>query len=276
MAFPTSPTNGQQVTVNGITYTYASSTQSWARVQGVAGNITATGNISANNYTITGTGIFWGNGSPAVYGTSFWVQDQDFGFTANTADFGNVLGSVAELADTSYDAGSVRTNEAVDGNVNIVNYTITGDKFSNSIAINTTGNISSGNIAATGNISATYFLGNIAFASGINVSAPGVTSLTAGSGITVSAATGAVTVSQDIYTGSDATNTSFPIGSYVMTDGSTVGIQMNQSKTLYRRSDSYGVSATTGSALSGTWRLRGVVNVYCGSNSSQGLFQRTA
>jgi hypothetical protein len=113
MAFPTSPTNGQQVTVNGITYTYASSTQSWARVQGVAGNITATGNISANNYTITGTGIFWGNGSPAVYGTSFWVQDQDFGFTANTADFGNVLGLVTESVDDSYDNGSVQNGAAV-------------------------------------------------------------------------------------------------------------------------------------------------------------------
>lgn len=134
MAFPTSPTNGQQVIVNGITYTYASAAQSWTRAQGVAGNIAATGNISANNYTVTGTGIFWGNGSPAVYNTSFWVQDQDFGFTANTADYGNVLGLVTESVDDSYDTGTVLNGSAIDGN-NIVVSTVTGDKFVNNIAI---------------------------------------------------------------------------------------------------------------------------------------------
>jgi hypothetical protein len=33
MAFPTGPSNGQIVTVNGVTYTYASATNSWKRVQ---------------------------------------------------------------------------------------------------------------------------------------------------------------------------------------------------------------------------------------------------
>lgn len=33
MAFPTTPTNGQQATVNGITYTYSSATNSWTRLQ---------------------------------------------------------------------------------------------------------------------------------------------------------------------------------------------------------------------------------------------------
>ena len=46
----------------------------------------------------------------------------------------------------------------------------------------------------------------------------GVTSLTAGNGITVSASTGAVTVNQDIYTGSSATNTSYPIGTVIAID----------------------------------------------------------
>jgi hypothetical protein len=32
MAFPTSPTNGQLATVNGIQYTYSSTTSSWTRV----------------------------------------------------------------------------------------------------------------------------------------------------------------------------------------------------------------------------------------------------
>lgn len=39
MAFPTSPTNGQTATVNGILYTYASATRSWTRVTGFANNV---------------------------------------------------------------------------------------------------------------------------------------------------------------------------------------------------------------------------------------------
>ena len=42
MAFPTSPTNGQQATVNGIVYIYNSTTRSWRRVTqlpGVQGSV---------------------------------------------------------------------------------------------------------------------------------------------------------------------------------------------------------------------------------------------
>lgn len=47
MAFPTSPTNGQQATVNGIIYTYNSTLAAWAATT------TTSGNISGNNITIT-------------------------------------------------------------------------------------------------------------------------------------------------------------------------------------------------------------------------------
>jgi hypothetical protein len=44
MAFPTSPTNGQQTTINGVIYTYSTALTAWT----VA---TSTGaNISANNF----------------------------------------------------------------------------------------------------------------------------------------------------------------------------------------------------------------------------------
>lgn len=47
MAFPSSPTNGQQTTVNGVVYTYSSSLTAWTVT-------TSTGaNISANNVTVT-------------------------------------------------------------------------------------------------------------------------------------------------------------------------------------------------------------------------------
>jgi hypothetical protein len=42
-AFPTNPTNGQSILINGITYTYASTTRSWTRTQTGGGifNITS-------------------------------------------------------------------------------------------------------------------------------------------------------------------------------------------------------------------------------------------
>jgi hypothetical protein len=43
MSFPTSPTNGQQATVNGITYVYVSTKNAWNRQTGsfsVIGDIT--------------------------------------------------------------------------------------------------------------------------------------------------------------------------------------------------------------------------------------------
>ncbi len=69
MAFPTSPTNGQSTTVNGVEYTYNSTKQAWLKttagsgtipstVSGtltVAGNITASSNVSiAGNLVVTG------------------------------------------------------------------------------------------------------------------------------------------------------------------------------------------------------------------------------
>ena len=72
MAFPTTPTNGQQSVVNGITYQYASASNSWTRVGGIANTISATGNITAGNLltggVVSATGnitgnYFFGNGS---------------------------------------------------------------------------------------------------------------------------------------------------------------------------------------------------------------------
>jgi hypothetical protein len=55
MAFPTSPTNGQTAILNGITYTYSSTNNSWVRVPGV---LTVTGlqltNTQSSVSTTTG------------------------------------------------------------------------------------------------------------------------------------------------------------------------------------------------------------------------------
>jgi hypothetical protein len=98
----------------------------------------------------------------------------------------------------------------------------------------------------------------------------GVTSLAAGNGIAVSASTGAVTVSQDIYTGTSDANTSYPIGSYVVGSiGGCCGTAQNT--TLSPRAYNSGISYANGSSfLAGTWRIRG----YTGGN--QYMTQRVA
>ena len=103
----------------------------------------------------------------------------------------------------------------------------------------------------------------------------GVTSLVAGNGITVSGATGAVTVSQDIYTGTTPANTSYPIGTVVMFNtelntNSTVALYSGLSGCSYNITNSGGGGRNL---LSGTWRVRGHNSSAC---FSVGLAQRAA
>lgn len=106
----------------------------------------------------------------------------------------------------------------------------------------------------------------------------GVTSLTAGNGITVSASTGAVTVSQDIYTGSNSQNTSFPIGTTILVQISN-DINTNTSTTVYLAASSNNrayIDVNVFSALTGTWRSRGRSFNYDPSPGYTYMYQRTA
>jgi hypothetical protein len=105
----------------------------------------------------------------------------------------------------------------------------------------------------------------------------GVTSAVAGNGITVSSATGAVTISQNIYTGSDQNNTSYPIGSYLACVNFTGQTIKNASQTLTNNSvNNYAFycAGGGGSTISGTWRQRGNTGSSC--IYAIELFQRTA
>jgi len=83
MAFPTTPTNGQIATVNGITFSYASATNSWTRVSSALTNIANiviasnanVGNLNATS-TVTGsTGNFSGNVfATGIVGTTYYGQ----------------------------------------------------------------------------------------------------------------------------------------------------------------------------------------------------------
>jgi hypothetical protein len=131
-------------------------------------------------------------------------------------------------------------------------------------------------LSATGTPSASTFLrGDGTW----NAPAGGVTSLAAGNGIAVSASTGDVTVSLDFYTGSTASNTSYPIGSYIYgifpSDSCVYGpTNINQTfqngVRVYTSGFSYFYYGSLGSTLAGTWRSRSTYG------SSSYMAQRTA
>lgn len=63
MSFPTSPTNGQSTTVNGVEYTYNSTKAAWVKTTAgsgtipatVSGTLTVAGNVTASsNLAVTG------------------------------------------------------------------------------------------------------------------------------------------------------------------------------------------------------------------------------
>ena len=142
-------------------------------------------------------------------------------------------------------------------------------------------NISSGTVPtarlATGTANSTTFLrGDQTWAT---VSG-GVTSITAGNGLTGGTITSTGTIALDFYTGTSVTNTSYPIGSYVH---SSSNANVNVSQTLYSPPTSGGLQIAASSqgsgsgALAGTWRARGIAytNYACGLICGS-LFQRTA
>jgi len=71
MSFPTSPTNGQTTTVNGITYIYSATNNAWKRQTLI--NIVTVGNITAANVTVS-SGVNFSDGSRI---TSGLVYDLD-------------------------------------------------------------------------------------------------------------------------------------------------------------------------------------------------------
>ena len=89
--FPTSPSNGDQTTVNGITYVYASSSQSWTRV--------ATYAWALGNGTSSLTfGTSGGNANISIGGTSNVLV------VANTST--NFAGNLLPTSNVTYSLGS--------------------------------------------------------------------------------------------------------------------------------------------------------------------------
>lgn len=154
MAFPISPTNGQQSTIANVVYQYASATNAWTVIPGYANTISATGNISAN--------YFIGNGA--------------------------ALTGVVATGATALTYGTTNITTAPSGNANI---TIAG---TSNVAVFSTGGANIfGYVTATGNVTGNYILGNGALLTGvitsvanINLGTSNVTVVSSGGNITTS------------------------------------------------------------------------------------------
>ena len=120
--FPTSPLDGESVTVNGIVYTYNSSKNAWKRVITTIENLDIAGNITAANITVTANaaankfyvseGVFWaGNGVAFASSTysnanvsSYFVNGANIGSGSTTAN----LVAAATTTSTNSTTGAKR------------------------------------------------------------------------------------------------------------------------------------------------------------------------
>jgi hypothetical protein len=198
MAFPTSPTNGQQVTVNGVLYTYSSALTAWT-VTSSGGSITtataisATGNITGGNIATSGQLISSASTgtAPMVVSSTTKVAnlnvEQVDGYhadTANTISTIVVRDSASNIAAANFNGTGVN----VTGN-------ITGGNINTGAQVVATGNITGGNIntgaqvVATGNITGANVNGFLVGSAGTTALPP--IRLTAGSLLT-NAAAGAI------------------------------------------------------------------------------------
>jgi hypothetical protein len=133
MAFPTSPTNGQTATVNGVLYTYNSTLTAWT-VGTEPG-----ANLSGNNINVT---------SSAAVGTTLTVT----GATTLSSTLG-VTGNVT--------GGNVLTGGLISATSNV-----TGGNILTGGLLSATGNVSGGNLIVTGNIVDTAALSILSGANG--------------------------------------------------------------------------------------------------------------
>jgi hypothetical protein len=276
----------QQYTGDGVTTTY-----------------TVTGGYTSNALSVYLNGVLLRNGTEANVssGTTFTITPAPAnGALIDAIGFSGVISNIVNTAsqytwsNTQTFSNTVTFSSTINGTANnslylggvaaasYVNtsaaYTITGVHTHNANVSLTTPLIANGSSGTSGQIlTSNGTTGSPYWAA---AASGGVTSITAGNGITVSGSTGAVTVSQDFYTGTSATNTSFPIGTYVTAFGNYATQPfLAGTLTLYRNAGNdyhfYYNNQSGFVALTGTWRSRGkTADLVC--DQKMIMFQRTA
>ena len=178
MSFPTSPTNGQTATVNGITYTYASATRSWRR--STLANVTAdvgtfvtkvvtanlaTGPINANGAVTVSSLASNGavSGTTGTFTTSTTTSALYTGtIDANATATVNALTSNGAVSGTTFTTGTILPSANNTSNIgNTAAYY--SNVFANTYNVGTGGIVNLG-ANATGNIGSSTHYFNTVFA----------------------------------------------------------------------------------------------------------------
>ena len=133
--FPTSPLDGELVTVNGIVYRYNSAKDAWKRSLSTIGNLDVAGNITAANITVTANaaankffvseGVFWaGNGVAFASSTysnanviSYLLTGANIGSGSTTANL--VAAATTPSTDVTTGALVVRGGTGIGGDLNL-------------------------------------------------------------------------------------------------------------------------------------------------------------
>ena len=181
MSFPISPVDGQTTTINGITYVYSAASNSWTRQPtgfvniDAAGNISAAGNITGQNFYTAGevsatgnvTGnYFIGNGSQLTGVTASSVDAN--ALTGNTLSSNVIYSSlttVGTLANLSV-TGDINTGGNISATANITGGNIYTVGEVSATANITGGNVLTGNISLTGNVLSSLVVDNYIYANG--------------------------------------------------------------------------------------------------------------
>jgi len=176
MAFPVSPTNGQQSVVNGITYQYASATNSWARVAGVANTLSASGNITGGNLITGGTITSIGNitGGNLITTSNVYV---------GTGNAGYVYGNAYYMTGIS---SAISVTKIENGNSNVWVNTPGGDVTVSAGGVSNVAVFSTGSLTLSGAFgSPKYITKNVVIAGGINAMLVGPLTFADGISLTV-------------------------------------------------------------------------------------------
>ena len=137
MAFPTSPTNGQQANINGITYTYSSALTAWTVSTSVSNtfvSINVSANVNSGNVLATGLASVTGN------------------ITGGNLSGTNIVGTLTTAAQTNI------TSVGTLGSLTVTANTTSGNLLTGGL-ISATGNITGGNILGGANVNATTHTG---------------------------------------------------------------------------------------------------------------------
>ena len=147
MAFPTSPTNGQQANINGITYTYSSAATAWTVSTSVSNtfvSINVSDNVNSGNVLATGVISATGN-----------VSGGNLVVTGNIIDTGAltiVTGSNGNITLSPNGTGIVTTTGAISttGNISANNATFTSNQTLSYGTANGVGYLDGSKVLTTG------------------------------------------------------------------------------------------------------------------------------